>query len=71
MNTTTIPLTGSPSYYCLTEQQLQDARRLAFDDPDSSARIQQMLETVENQLDRNQQAALAFVLIDRLLQSRD
>ncbi len=49
--------------------ELRNAKKIAFDDPDSAALIQSEIERLENGLDRNQRAALAFVLIDRLLQT--
>ena len=70
MNSNEIPLTGSPSFYCITEQQLRDARRLSHQDPVSSPLIQLSLASLERTLNRNQQAALAFMLIERLLHTR-
>jgi hypothetical protein len=64
-----IDLTGSPSYFCISQQQMTDAYTLAFEDQGSASQIQTVLDMLERQLDRNQQAALAFVLIDKLLQS--
>lgn len=64
-----IELLGGESVYCINQSQLQNAFRLATEDPDSSPRIQQELEALEGKLTRNERAALAFVMIDRLLKS--
>lgn len=64
-----IDLTGSPSYFCISQQQMAEAHTLAFENQDSAPQIQASLAVLEEQLNRNQQAALAFVLIEKLLQS--
>lgn len=69
MSVTSIPLTGGESVYCINENQLKEAFRLANEDSASSSKIQTELEKIENELTRNERAALAFVLIDRLLRS--
>ncbi len=64
---TPIPLTGGESVYCLNQAQLREAERLVFVDEQTSARLGPELERLEQVLARNERAALAFVLIDRLL----
>ena len=64
-----IELLGGESVYCINQSQLQNAFRLATEDPDSSPKIQLELEALEGKLTRNERAALAFVMIDRLLKS--
>ena len=64
-----VPLLGGKSVHCINEQQMDEAWRLAEEDPDSSARIQALLEEIESTLNRNERAALAFVLISRLKKS--
>lgn len=64
-----IPLLGGKSVYCINESQLREAHQLAMVDPESAPRIQARLEELQRTLSRNEQAALAFVLIDRLLQT--
>ncbi len=61
--------TGGESVYCINEQQLRKAYELAMQDPASAPRLGEMLERIEGGFSRNEQAALAFVLIDRLLKS--
>ncbi|MBN1609922.1 MAG: hypothetical protein JW940_25050 [Polyangiaceae bacterium] len=62
-----LPLVDSESVYCLNRSQLHEARRLVFTEPASAARLGPELERIEATFDRNERAALAFVVIDRLL----
>jgi hypothetical protein len=71
MSVRPIELLGGESVYCINESQLRNAKRLAFDDPEASPRIQREIGDLEQRLNRNERAALAFVLIDRLLQSSE
>jgi len=64
-----VSLLGGESVYCINEAQLRDAARLADEDPESSPKIQSQLETIEASLTRNERAALAFVIIERLRKS--
>lgn len=64
-----IELLGGESVYCINESQLKNAFRLAGDDPHSAPRIQAEIKALEEKLSRNERAALAFVLIDRLLKT--
>jgi len=64
-----IELLGGESVYCINQTQLVNAKKLAFDDPNSSPKIQAEIKTLEEKLSRNERASLAFVLIDRLLKS--
>lgn len=64
-----VDILGGESVYCIREDQLRKSFELAERDPVSSPRIQEAMEGLESTLDRNERAALAFVLIDRLLKS--
>lgn len=64
-----VPLVGGKSVYCINESQRDQARRLADEDPESAPRIRTALDQVEQRLNRNERAALAFLLIDRLMTS--
>ena len=64
-----VSLLGGESVYCINEGQLRDAARLADEDPESSPKIQSQLEAIEASLTRNERAALAFVIIERLRKS--
>lgn len=69
MSVEPIPLMGGKSVYCINESQLKQAFQLANEDPKASPRIQAELERLEGEMSRNERAALAFVIIDRLLKS--
>ena len=69
MSVEPVSLLGGESVYCINEAQLRDAARLADEDPESSPKIQSQLETIEASLTRNERAALAFVIIERLRKS--
>ncbi|MBN1608081.1 MAG: hypothetical protein JW940_15715 [Polyangiaceae bacterium] len=62
-----LPLVDGESVYCLNQTQLREARRLVFSEPASCRRLGPELARLEETFDRNERAALAFVLIDRLL----
>lgn len=64
-----IDLTGGKSVYCFNETQIQSAYKLAFEEPDTAPRIQAELDRLEREFTRNERAALAFVVIDRLLKT--
>jgi hypothetical protein len=64
-----LDISGGDSVYCINESQLREATRLAQTDPDSGRRIQTMIDELERSLSRNERAALAFLLIDRLLKT--
>ena len=66
-----ISLLGGESVYCINEAQLKEATRLMEDDPQSAPRLQRLLKTIEAECSRNEQAALAFTLIEHLRQSKD
>ena len=61
-----IPLMGGKSVHCINEQQMAEAWRLTEEEPESSEKIQALLEELEKTLTRNERAALAFVIISRL-----
>ncbi|TKB11145.1 hypothetical protein [Desulforhopalus sp. IMCC35007] len=61
-----IPLLGGKSVYCINEEQMFEASRLREDAGASSQKIKMYLSEIEQQLTRNEQAALAFSLIERL-----
>ena len=62
-----VDLTGGESVYCINETQLAQAHRLVMNDAVSGPKVQEALDRLESTLTRNQRAALAFVLIDKLL----
>ena len=64
-----ISLLGGKSVHCINEQQMAEAWRLAEDDPVSGPHITSYLTKLESELSRNEQAALAFILIQKLKNS--
>ncbi|HMP74523.1 MAG TPA: hypothetical protein PKE55_14790 [Kiritimatiellia bacterium] len=64
-----IELLGGESVYCINQSQLQNAFDLAERNPETSPKIQAEIQSIEDRLTRNERAALAFVLIDRLLKT--
>jgi len=64
-----IPLLGGKSVHCINEQQMAEAVRLVEKDPATSEKIGLRLKELEAELTRNERAALAFVIIQRLKDS--
>jgi hypothetical protein len=69
MDKGSIPLTGGKSVHCISEFQMEEAVRLAEQDEVSSERIQEALDELEENLNRNELAALSFLIIRRLKNS--
>ncbi len=62
---------GGESVYCINQAQLNEAVRLCENDPQSAPRLQSFIKKAQDELSRNEQAALAFVLIEQLRTSAD
>jgi alkylhydroperoxidase family enzyme len=62
-----IEISGGESVYCVNEAQMKKALEMANENPESSEKIQIYLNMIEKDLSRNEQAALAFVIVDHLL----
>jgi hypothetical protein len=62
-------LSAGESVYCINELQMRRALELAREDPRSGPLLAAKLAELEAALDRNERAALAFLLIDRLRRS--
>lgn len=71
MSVKPIDILGGESVYCINEGQLRSAFELADSDSESGSNIQAKIQELEQDLSRNERAALSFVLIDRLLKSHD
>lgn len=65
-----IDVTGGESVYCFNRYQLDSAFDLAKSETESGEKVRQTLATLEETLTRNERAATAFVLIDRLVKSK-
>ncbi len=61
-----IPLLGGKSVYCINEQQMEEAVKLAEQGSEAAVKIQAFIGEAQEELSRNEQAALAFMLIKRL-----
>jgi hypothetical protein len=62
---------GGESVYCINEAQLKEAVRLTQEDTESAPKLQTLIEQIEKQCTRNERAALAFTLIQRLRTQTD
>ena len=71
MSVDPVSLLGGESVYCINQAQLKDAMHLANEDETSAPKIQDAITHVESFLTRNERAALAFVLIERLRDSNN
>jgi hypothetical protein len=60
-----VELMGGESVYCINEAQLETAFRLKRE----SAELRELVSRLEGELNRNERAALAFLLIDNLINS--
>lgn len=65
-----LDLTGGESVYCINTSQMRKAARLVEQAAPDSV-LGGLLDRIEGQLDRNEQAALAFYLISQLNQPRE
>jgi hypothetical protein len=66
-----VDLSGGESVYCINQVQLKKAFELVKNSPESAAKINSLLEHVENDFTRNERAALSFILVDRLLRTKE
>ena len=64
-------LLGGESVYCINEAQLQEAVRMTETDSEAAPRLQQLIEQIEAECTRNERAALAFTIIQRLRTATD
>jgi hypothetical protein len=61
-----IDLTGGDSVYCINAYQIERAEEMYAGDGDSSARLRDTMDRMEADLSRNERAALAMLLLQRL-----
>jgi len=66
MSVKPIDLTGGKSVYCFNESQIAKAMELAQAQDESGEKIRANVERLNQELSRNERAALAFVIIDEL-----
>lgn len=66
MVTNPIPILGGKSVFCINEEQMKEAARIRKEDRATAQKLESILSKIERDLTRNEQAALAFTLIERL-----
>ena len=59
-------LTGGESVYCINRAQMGRTRGLMAAEDESGERLREVLASLEENFSRNERAALAFSLIERL-----
>lgn len=59
-------LTGGESVYCINTFQIEKAQEMYAGDTDSSVRLRQAMDRMEAELSRNERAAVAMLLLQRL-----
>jgi hypothetical protein len=64
-------LLGGDSVYCINEAQLKEATRLMEEDAYAAPILQDLIARIERRCSRNEQAALAFMIIERLRQAKN
>jgi hypothetical protein len=60
-------LLGGPTIYDVNLTRVQRANELVYDDPRAGPRLRAHLERLEVDLDEMERAAMALVVIDRLI----
>ena len=66
-----ISILGGDSVYCINEAQMEQAKKLAEEDPESSKKIKAVLDSLASDFTRNERAALAFTIIENLRENRE
>lgn len=66
MSVKPIDLTGGKSVFCFNEAQFTKATELARSEGETGDRIRALIDLLEKDYTRNERAALAFVVIDKL-----
>ena len=61
-----IDLTGGKSVYCFNQHQMDQARNMLNEESDSGKRIREAVENLEKEYSRNEQATIAFTIIEHL-----
>lgn len=66
-----IDLTGGKSVYCFNQHQMDQARRMLNEESEGGEKIREAVARLEKELSRNQQATVAFTLIEHLNESSE
>ena len=64
-----LDLSGGESVYCINESQMKLARRLVEEEADAHPQLKRAYDSALSSLSRNEQASLAFLIIDALNRS--
>jgi hypothetical protein len=60
---------GGESVYCINKTRLRKAYEMASKSAESGTKILSSLDLLESELSRDERAARAFIIIDRLLKT--
>lgn len=71
MSLTPIDLTGGKSVYCFNQHQLDQAQRLYREESPSGEKIREAVDRLESDYSRNEQATIAFTIIEHLNQTSE
>jgi hypothetical protein len=66
-----IDLTGGKSVYCFNQHQLDQAQRLYTEENASGEKIREAVKHLESDYSRNEQATIAFTIIEHLNQTSE
>ena len=61
-----IDLTGGESVYCINTFQMQKAEEIYAGEGETSEKLRDVMNRLESELDRNERAAVAMLLLQRL-----
>lgn len=71
MSLTPIDLTGGKSVYCFNQHQLDQAQRLYREESPGGEKIREAVDRLESDYSRNEQATIAFTIIEHLNQTSE
>ena len=59
-------ITGGESVYCINQAQILRTRNIVASNDESGEKVRESIEEMEKNLSRNERAAVAFSIIERL-----
>ncbi len=66
-----IDLTGGKSVYCFNQHQMDQARSMLNEESESGKKIREAVALLEKDYSRNEQATIAFTIIEHLNESSE
>lgn len=66
-----IDLTGGKSVYCFNQHQMDQARTMLNEESESGKKIREAVALLEKDYSRNEQATIAFTIIEHLNESSE